>query len=164
MKSKTCPHCKKSKPVSEFYRRARAYSSWCKTCHIKRAHEQANAGYFKLLRAKKNEGKTPRKLLTSLERVAYETYRNALKRSFQNGMDFDLTVEWVTNKFSEFCRENYHTLGKKDPFKPSLDRQDNSQGYVQTNCKVVWMIENLARNTFAEEQVIEFCKRKLGLM
>jgi len=40
----------------------------------------------------------------------------------------------------------------------SLDRIDNSIGYMQGNVRFVAVMANLARQDFTDEQVIEFCK------
>jgi len=40
----------------------------------------------------------------------------------------------------------------------SLDRIDNSIGYVQGNVRFISVMANLARNKFSDEQLIEFCE------
>jgi len=47
---------------------------------------------------------------------------------------------------------------KLSPYNASLDRIDNSKGYVAGNVRFVSLMANYARNTFTDEQVIEFCK------
>ena len=64
--------------------------------------------------------------------------------------------------FSIFCETNHHELTGRSPFQPSLDRIDGRRGYTKDNVRVVWLIENYARNNFSDEQLIEFCRRKLG--
>lgn len=44
------------------------------------------------------------------------------------------------------------------PYNASLDRIDNSKGYIEGNVRFVSLIANYARNQFSDEQVIEFCK------
>lgn len=44
------------------------------------------------------------------------------------------------------------------PKNASLDRIDNSKGYIQGNVRFIAYIANLARQSFADEQLIEFCK------
>lgn len=44
------------------------------------------------------------------------------------------------------------------PCNASLDRIDNSKGYIEGNVRFVCLIANMARQTFSDEQVIEFCK------
>lgn len=46
----------------------------------------------------------------------------------------------------------------KSPYNASLDRIDNSKGYMQGNVRFVAYIANIARSTFSDDQLIEFCK------
>lgn len=49
----------------------------------------------------------------------------------------------------------------KNPLLPnhaSIDRIDNSKGYINGNIRFVAVIYNFARNAFTDEQVKEFCK------
>jgi hypothetical protein len=39
----------------------------------------------------------------------------------------------------------------------SLDRIDNAQGYIKGNVRFISLMANYARNTFHDEQLIEFC-------
>ncbi len=45
-----------------------------------------------------------------------------------------------------------------DPANASLDRIDNSIGYVKGNVRFVSVMANLARQVFSDEQVKNFCK------
>ena len=172
LSEKKCPNCKVSKNLTSFYRQSHGYASWCKDCIKERSRKQAESGYFVFRRDKIRmaEGRKSRKDRTLEEidqarerRVCYEMHRNALNRSLRTGKSFDLTREWVESSVREFRKNNFGSLVKGSPFMPSLDRIDGRLGYIKTNVRVVWVIENLARNRFTEEQLIEFCKRKLGL-
>lgn len=44
------------------------------------------------------------------------------------------------------------------PENASLDRIDNTKGYIQGNVRFIAYIANLARSTFSDEQLIKFCK------
>lgn len=46
----------------------------------------------------------------------------------------------------------------KSPYQASLDRIDNSIGYVEGNVRFVALIYNYAKNTFSDQEVIDFCK------
>lgn len=53
------------------------------------------------------------------------------------------------------------TIGWKSGASPknaSLDRIDNNQGYIIGNVRFISIMANLARGTFKDEEVIEFCK------
>jgi len=43
------------------------------------------------------------------------------------------------------------------PWKPSLDRIDNTKGYVEGNVRFVVSMANMCRNKFDDEDVISFC-------
>jgi hypothetical protein len=47
----------------------------------------------------------------------------------------------------------------KNPYQASLDRIDNSKGYIKGNVRFVCLIFNYARNTFQDTDVIDFCKK-----
>lgn len=48
--------------------------------------------------------------------------------------------------------------GQKSPKQASVDRIDNSKGYVKGNIRFVSVMFNYARNNFEDKDVIEFCK------
>jgi len=102
--------------------------------------------------------------LTDLQKAANESYRNIKKRCLYNEIDFDIDRLWIEEQFQDFCSKNYHSFDGKNPFQPSIDRINGKKGYTKENVRVCWLIENYCKNTFNDEQVIEFCKRKLGLI
>jgi hypothetical protein len=102
--------------------------------------------------------------LTPVRRAAFELWRNASKRQEYQGQRCDLTRAWVEEQVEAFCATRYHVLGvAKHPFQPSLHRINPAAGYTAANVRVVWLIENYALNTFTEADLLEFCRRKLGL-
>jgi hypothetical protein len=44
------------------------------------------------------------------------------------------------------------------PMNASLDRLDNSKGYVEGNVRFIAFMANIARQSFTDEQLIDFCK------
>lgn len=44
------------------------------------------------------------------------------------------------------------------PFNASLDRIDSSKGYIKGNVRFISVMANYAKNTFTDDQLIEFCK------
>lgn len=153
--------------MAEFYRNSRAYSGVCRPCGKAYSHKQADAGYFRDRRAKLALLRGPSrrmKPLTDIERTAAVLYDNVRKRAYRNGWDFTVTREWIEDQVRVFAASNYCEFTPRSPFKPSLDRLNSKGTYEISNLRVCWMIENYARNTFTDLQVIEFCKRKLGLL
>lgn len=47
---------------------------------------------------------------------------------------------------------------KLSPYSASMDRIDNSLGYIKGNVRFIAVMANYARNTFTDEEVIEFGK------
>lgn len=169
MITKTCPHCKTTKLETEFYRHGHYWSGWCKSCTKERSHQQAQKGYFRANRAsKEHHPRIPKvgrnlRLLNPQEKCCYKLWLYARTRAMMSGAEFTITRDFVTKLVNEFCSSTHHSFETLNPFKPSLDRIDHNKGYISDNVQVLWMIENLAKNRFTDSQVIEFCKRKLGL-
>ena len=107
----------------------------------------------------------------SMFRPTLKTLRQRIKAKPK---DFDLTVEhlkeiWDEQKgkcpFTGFDLE-LRTYASRRNFRDktlhiksaSLDRIDNSKGYVQGNVRWVSVMFNYARNTFSDEDVIEFAQ------
>lgn len=161
---KTCTKCLITKPVAEFRKWARGYMRWCKAC----THESSQAQ----AKTKNEEPKQRRKYIkdkTTLHaKISFLTsdlFRNIKKRDFFSNRETTITKEHLYAMVESFCNQNYYVIThQKHPFKPSVDRIDNSKGYTIDNIRIVWQIENYCKNTYTQEDVIEFCKRKLGLM
>ena len=108
----------------------------------------------------------------------YSMFRPTLKairqRIKDKPKDFDLTVEYLKEiwdeqngkcPFTGFDLE-LRTYSSRRDFRDkllhiksaSLDRIDNAKGYVQGNVRWVSVMFNFARNTFSDEDVIEFAQ------
>ena len=147
---KTCSKCKISKELDDFYKKKQSldgYDFWCKDCwrNKKQTKRTRKTNYPDLI---------PSYQFNQL-------WSNTLKRSALKKLEHTITKEELYEKVLEFCQNNKHSWLPKDPFKPSIDRINPSEGYTKSNVKVIWLIENYCKNTFTEEQVIEFCKEKL---
>lgn len=150
-----CIKCLKRRVLTFYYRSGHHWSTTCKLCHrlwaVKyKAKYRALHPYVR-----------KRQPLTNIDRAAHSIFRNTMKRSIGRRMRFTLTDKLVVKMVNEFCEQNYYDLSPGHPFRPSLDRVDKKKGYVTTNVRVIWYIENLARNVFDDAHVLEFCKRKL---
>lgn len=101
----------------------------------------------------------------------YSKFRPFLKLCRQRKKDFDLTLEYLKElwesqngicPFTGFELEARTYDGKSDnPLNiksASLDRIDNSKGYVKGNVRFVSVMFNFARNKFSDEEVIEFAQ------
>lgn len=172
IENKRCKKCDKTKPTSEFYRQGRNYTTYCKDCMKALSRQRVLDGRDKASKIKYEQklghfrgNSGGRGRVSLLHKMCVEMLRNAKKRSLFADNEFNLTLDFVKSLVSDFCENNHHVITlKKNPFKPSLDRIDNAKGYTTDNVVICWQIENYCKNTFAEEDVIEFCKRKLGLL
>ena len=94
-------------------------------------------------------------------------YRGKRKRKY----GCDLTVEYLKTLWEKqkgICpftgwnlilpEDSSYPWAVKDPANASLDRIDNSIGYMQGNVRFISIMANLARQTFSDEQLIDFCK------
>lgn len=153
-------------PFSEFYRDSRRYSSWCKNCCREYSQRRVASGenrathQRRAIRLAESNLKGPRVRLSPLQRLAREHWRQLYKRAIRLAKEFTLSKECMETLFEDFCKTNHHALS--GPFCPSIDRIDNARCYTLDNVRVIWRIENYARNVFTDEVVLEFCRRKLA--
>lgn len=183
--SRICSKCKTEKHISEYYQVARGNTKWCKECLRELSKQRVADGRDKESKRKYQDkqklskpprpakvpnspkakkGKYERIKLTPIELIASNAYDNIKKRALYLNRERDVDLEWVKESIKEFCKTHYYSCEPKHPFKPSVDRLDNNKGYTKDNIKIVWLIENYCKNSFTDDDVIEFCKRKLGLL
>lgn len=82
----------------------------------------------------------------------------------------DITIEYLKKLWEEqkgICPfTGWNLILPKDtngwensnPINASLDRIDNSIGYMQGNVRFISVMANLARQSFTDDQLIDFCK------
>ena len=154
MITKVCSHCKKEKPVNDFpYKKSTkdGFDWWCRSCwSVFRGVDVA--------RRYRPNGH-PR---NAIDCIATDMCDNTRKR--QKHVARDITPKFILDLLKDFCEKNYHVIERRHPFSPSIDRIDSTKGYVKENVRIVWLIENYCKNSFTDDVVIEFCKRKLGLV
>lgn len=91
------------------------------------------------------------------------------KNSRQRNHEYDIDCEYlqklweeqngicpITKKKLELRTHSYKN--KSQPHSASLDRIDNNKGYIRGNVRFVSLMFNYARNTFDDQEVIDFCK------
>lgn len=83
----------------------------------------------------------------------------------KRGIPFDLSKRWIQEKLdSGLCEVSGLPFdfrigtggrrGKRNPYGPSIDRQDSDKGYIEENCQmVVWML-NAAKGSWTIEDVM----------
>jgi len=99
-----------------------------------------------------------RRLLTSRGR-ATDLLKNAQGRAASKGLICTLTEEWIEEKLLAGCEmtgfpfdlEGGKSIGRFNPYGPSIDRIIAGSNYTPENCRMVIMAINVAMNAWGEE-------------
>ncbi len=80
-------------------------------------------------------------------------------------LDIDINVKFLTDLFDSQkgrCAISQHlmTLEFKSPYGVSIDRIDSSRGYTKDNVQLVCQVINFGKNTFSNEEMLEFWKNR----
>lgn len=104
----------------------------------------------------------------------YSNFRWYLKcvrqHSKKRGHTYDIDLDYLKNLWEiqqgicPFTKQKLelrtHTsTSTANPYSASLDRIDNTKGYIKGNVRFVALIFNYARNTFTDSDVIKFCQQ-----
>lgn len=101
---------------------------------------------------------------------AKSLYNSAKQRAKDKELEFDLTIDWIYNKLvNGYCEVTNIEFRIKDytpdsistviyPNSPSLDRIDNSKGYIQSNVQVVCDQFNKFKSQYTMEQTYNMAK------
>lgn len=144
--NKVCRKCKEVKVLSEFYKDNSApdkHRYVCKTC----------TSYLSLIYNQKNKEKekarnqaykeSQRGTINYTLRVLLSA---AKKRSKDNNLPFDLTLEWLETMVIPHCPITLQPIdwlkeqvanGVPGPNSPSIDKIIPELGYVQSNCAII---------------------------
>lgn len=180
---KICTMCKLSLPLDNFYSSPRKdrpngkqfkISSCCKKCsNIKSRERYAKGVRYTETRLLYNASEKGKECLERASRKHYESIRgrachllNNAKKRQNKWSSFDIDREFIEQKLENgFCEVtglqfDFTSPGqsKKNPFAPSIDRIDNSQGYVKSNVRVVLWAVNLMHGEMTDDQLISMCK------
>lgn len=180
---KTCNKCGLIKNKSEFHISKRSdrpngkkykISSNCKECSNEIARFRYSEGVtYSDTRRKYSRSEKGIELLAAASKRHYESVKgrachlfNGAKRRSHKWPVFDIDVEFIEKKLtSGFCEVTglpfqFSTPGNshKNPFAPSIDRIDNSKGYIKSNVRIVLWCVNLMHGEMNDEQMVEMCK------
>jgi hypothetical protein len=88
--------------------------------------------------------------------------RNAKKRGFDFDIyPMDINIPIVCPYLNVPLK--YEEKDKDDPFYYSIDRIDNSKGYVTGNVQIISRMANTMKNNASNEQLITFAKNVLEI-
>lgn len=167
-----CPVCGRKLPVTEFAEDAKSKTGrkWlCSECYSE--HSAINQGrdknYFRKLRLKVSPEYraeiAEQKKKSRESNYEAEIFRKCKYRAEQRGLEFNLELEDIV--IPELCPvlEVPFQFGSKDnySYSPSIDRIDNSKGYVKGNIQIISMKANTMKNSATPEELHNFCKNIL---
>jgi len=178
---KTCTRCGETLTVSHFHRKKLAsdgYRSACKKCRQKETREQYEKWREQILERNRDYSKTPRGRIVGLkakdkyregnrEKIAFNErtkrrtdvvpwmLHNARLKARRKGYKSDLTLDDLI--LPEVCPVLGIPLmigtGKVCQNSPSLDRIDNTKGYMRGNVIIVSMRANAIKNDATVEEL-----------
>ena len=162
----TCPVCGKTKPYWEFSVAPRSKTGrvWaCKECIANKPSDISDTAYRRKydteFREKINESKR-KEFRTNIN---YYIWERAKLRAQKKGIEFNLEVSDIV--IPKICPilEVPIVIGDKDDYEysPSLDRIDNTKGYIKGNIQVISKKANSMKNSASPEELIKFCKNVL---
>lgn len=166
--------------MTEFTKRGDKAGSWCRACY--NAYKKANgynaysrradyfAEYQRELRKqdefKSKDRKYRKEYASTFSGMVTSLLCNAKDRAKRKGLQIDLDRSWIEQHLEPLkCeatgvglileRQNgvSHT-----PFRPSIDRIDNSKGYTKENCRIVCVIYNKAKSDYTDLDVVAMAK------
>lgn len=84
----------------------------------------------------------------------------AKKRAEQNGLPFDITVEYIESIFPDKCPifgTEFNFIGNKTsrPESPSLDKIDSQKGYIMGNVEIISMKANVIKQNATSEEIFK---------
>lgn len=94
----------------------------------------------------------------------YTPYRYFLRCAKRRYKEVDISLEdlkqlWESQMgICPLTGKNLSIEHNYSPYQASLDRIDNSKGYIKGNLRYIALIANYCRNNFADQEVFDFCK------
>ncbi len=168
---KYCPVCQKTKISDEFYKSTKKLSPdglqfLCSECY--KYHNNINKGkdknYFRKLQTSVDDNfreyLSKQKRENSRKNHITTMLNNAKKRALKKGLEFSLIKEDII--IPEICpilkvpfiigtKENYD-------FTPTIDRIDNSKGYIIENIQIISNKANSMKNSASFEMLQNFAE------
>ena len=123
-------------------------------------------GTFKEFWNKKNPNDRSKERYVTEEgrtyRIINRCKSRAIKKNIEFNISFDKIKKTVINGVCELTKLpfDFNSTEKTqyNPYSPSIDRIDNSKGYIDSNVRVVLSAVNTALNQYGEEQMLPILK------
>lgn len=176
MDAKICARCKDLKQPDELIKSG----SWCRVCYRAYRKEKGYDKYanrpeyhaarqreFRKTEKSKADNRAYRKEYHSTFSGMVTNLLTAAKnRAKTNGLECDLDREWLEIRLQPMKCEATGVdlvLERQDnvqhtPFRPSIDRIENSKGYTKDNCRIVCVIYNKAKSDGTDADVLRMAE------
>lgn len=156
---KACSKCKQDKPFEDFsIRKTKSgYDHYCKLCRI-----EAGRKYRTENRDKANKSSAiSRKKMHWSHRLIRTSKSSAIARNLEHELTAeDIKLIWETQNGCCYWLgvplNGDSELPDRHPLKPSIDRLDNSKGYIKDNVVITSTFANLGRSNTTVEDFSEF--------
>ena len=146
---KTCAYCGGIFSLSAFYinKKTGKPISYCVQCQTKK-NKEYNETHNERIKAYRKTTQNER------------TLSSIKKRAKDKGLDFDLEVEDLLGDVCPVFGVKLIRGSKQGPsdFAPSVDRKDNSKGYVKGNVQVLSNLANKMKANATPEQLVQFAE------
>jgi hypothetical protein len=159
----TCPVCGEVKPYYEFAVAPKSSTGrmWaCKTCMENKPKDISDTAYRRKYDKEFRKNLNQHKRQEFRDHIEQYIWFRAKQRAAKYGYDFNLEVSDIV--IPKICPvlEVPIEIGTKDSYEysPSLDRIDNSKGYIKGNVWVISKKANSMKNSATPEELSKFCK------
>ncbi len=99
-------------------------------------------------------------------RIAKYTFWQCRGRARKKGLDFDLTPEWIAERYMQGSALSGLPFSfgtrKSNSFSASVDRVDNCRGYTQDNCRLILNAENRFKGDLCDEEMLRIAVAMLA--
>jgi hypothetical protein len=179
MKNKNCPHCKQTKPISDFSKRSDSklgLMSWCRPCNRNKVKkwrlnnkEKCYANMLKWKRKNKVKVSAIQKRYRSNNPLNVRSTKmvcEARSKSLIKNLPFNIDFQYVYNLCKtgkcDITGIEFNTKSGKNPYSPSLDRIVPKLGYIRGNVRVILWALNAFKNKWSDSEIYpiakQFCK------
>lgn len=87
---------------------------------------------------------------------------NVKKRAKEKDLRFELSVSWYLEQFEKPCAISglpFDLTAEGRDWSPSVDRIDPTQGYTQSNCRLVLNCINMFKGTLSDDDIYYISKK-----
>jgi len=181
MDEKLCTKCTQILPLDNFHRAKHTKSgrvAYCKKCmraykikyiaknkdNLREKHKQYVQLNKEAIRKHSREWKSKNR--NTFDGAANTILRAAKARAKIKKLDFNLDKDWVIKHLTKLkCGATGISLileidnrYSQSPFRPSIDRADNTKGYTKDNCQITSVIYNRTKSEYTHDDVLLMCK------